>query len=156
MKLAFFTVPVFHPQVAQDELNGFLASHRIVALDKNFVPDGGASSWAVCVGYLEGNAAAATAGRGGRVDYRQVLSEGDFIVYAELRSLRKEIADRDGLPAYALFTNEQLAEMVTRRAASEAALGDIPGIGKARLEKYGREFLAVLSRAFGPERVAPE
>lgn len=150
MKLAFFSVPVFHPNAAQDELNGFIASHRIVALEKQFVPDGVASSWAVCVAYLEGNAATAPSGRGGRVDYRQVLSESDFVVYAELRALRKSIAEHDGLPAYALFTNEQLAEMVTRRATSEAALGEISGIGKARLEKYGREFIGVLGRAFGP------
>ena len=41
---------------------------------------------------------------------------------------------------YALFTNEQLAEMVTRRTTTIAALGEIDGVGKARIEKYGKYF----------------
>ena len=39
----------------------------------------------------------------------------EFTVFAKLRSVRKLLADRQGVPAYALFTNEQLAAMVQRR-----------------------------------------
>ena len=41
-------------------------------------------------------------------------------MFARLRALRKERADGEGVPAYALFTNEQLAE---RRAAETARQG---------------------------------
>jgi hypothetical protein len=47
-------------------------------------------------------------------------------------------------PAYALFTNEQLATMVQMRPDSKEALGDIPGVGPQRVEKYGDVFIALL------------
>ena len=50
-------------------------------------------------------------------------------------------------PSYAVFTNEQLAEMVQRRVASAAALREIAGIGEARIEKYGAAFLDILKEA---------
>jgi superfamily II DNA helicase RecQ len=90
-----------------------------------------------------------------RTDYREVLKEQDFAVFAQLRSLRKAVAEREGVPAYALFTNEHLAEMVLKRAATATALGTIEGVGKARMEKYGALFLDVLGKAFGAsERAA--
>ena len=48
------------------------------------------------------------------------------------------------MPAYALFTNEQLAEMVQRRVRTLAALREIAGVGEARIEKYGEDFLDIL------------
>jgi len=50
-------------------------------------------------------------------------------------------------PSYAVFTNEQLAEMVQRRVASAAALREISGVGEARIEKYGAAFLDILKEA---------
>jgi superfamily II DNA helicase RecQ len=79
-----------------------------------------------------------------RIDYRERLSEADFAIYAKLRSLRKSIAERDGLPAYALFTNEQLAAMVQQRVTSLKGLEEIPGVGPARVSKYGAAFLEIL------------
>ena len=48
-------------------------------------------------------------------------------MFARLRALRKETADAEGVPAYALFTNDQLAEMVQRRVVTAAALREIAG-----------------------------
>jgi superfamily II DNA helicase RecQ len=75
-------------------------------------------------------------------------------VFARLRALRKERADADGVPAYAVFTNDQLAEMVQHRAVTAAALREIAGVGEARAEKYGAAFLAVLTEAALPAVVA--
>jgi superfamily II DNA helicase RecQ len=61
--------------------------------------------------------------------------------------LRKSLAEQEGVPAYALFTNEQLAEMITRRVTTTAALGKVSGVGKARLEKYADTFLNLLKKA---------
>ena len=43
--------------------------------------------------------------------------------------MRKELAEKEGVPAYALFTNEQLAEMVQRRVGSLTAMKEIEGVG---------------------------
>lgn len=101
MRFRFFTIPAFDPDTAQDALNAFCAQHRIVASDRHFVDRGVDSFWAVCVTWVEG-AAPAFPGQGkrDRVDYREVLGEDDFAVYSELRRLRKQLAEREGVPAY--------------------------------------------------------
>ena len=109
----------------------------------SFVHDGSNSVWALCVSYVQ-TANRPTAGRRGKIDYRDVLSEADFGVFAKLRALRKTLADAEGVPAYALFTNEQLAEMVQRRVRTASALREIAGVGEARVEKYGETFLSIL------------
>ncbi len=150
MKFRFFTISAQSPETGQQALNAFCAEHRVVSVDKQFVAQGVESYWSICVCYTEGadSVRSALSGKRDRVDYKEVLSESDFAVYAELRSLRKSIAEQEGVPAYALFTNEQLAAMVTARATTLSALGEIEGVGKARLEKYGALFLPLLANAF--------
>jgi superfamily II DNA helicase RecQ len=143
MKLRFFTIPMQDGLHEADELNAFLSSHRILSVERHFVADGSNSTWAVCVCYLQSAGRPAPEKRG-RVDYREVLSESDFAAFAKLRSLRKALAEKDGVPAYALFTNEQLAEMVRRRVRSVAAMEQIEGVGQGRSEKYGASFLDIL------------
>lgn len=148
MQLRFFTIPIHGGEAIAEELNRFLASQRILAVERHLVQDGGASAWAICVAFEpagEGGRPPAT--RRGKVDYREVLSESDFTAFARLRSLRKQLAEQEGVPVYAVFTNEQMAEMVTRRVASASALREIAGVGEARVEKYGPAFLAALSEA---------
>ena len=116
--------------------------------------DGPNSTWAVCVSFDRYGAQRPPAGKRARVDYRDVLDEPEFAVFARLRALRKELAEGEGVPPYALFTNEQLAEMVQRRVVSVAALKEIAGIGEARVEKYGEAFLAVLKEAALPAAAA--
>lgn len=58
-----------------------------------------------------------------------------------LRDLRQIIAKEESVPVYTIFTNEQLAAMVTSNAHSLNELGKIDGIGEARLAKYGSRFL---------------
>jgi superfamily II DNA helicase RecQ len=149
MRLHFVTVPIHGSAAAEEELNQFLADHRVLAVDRQLVADGQRSAWAVCVTYVD--AAASPGGAGGadkkRVDYREILPEAQFQLFARLRELRKQIAEREGVPPYALFTNDQLAEMVRRGVQSSADLARIDGVGPARLEKYGSAFLDVLRSA---------
>jgi superfamily II DNA helicase RecQ len=145
MQLKAFTVPIHDAGGALDELNSFLRAHRILSVDRHFVQDGGNSVWAICVSYLnDANRPLAAGAKRPKVDYREVLSEADFAVFARLRNLRKELAEQEGIPAYALFTNEQLAEMVQRRVGSLTAMKEIEGVGDSRIAKYGAQFLALL------------
>jgi superfamily II DNA helicase RecQ len=146
MQLRFFHVPVLGGEEAAEALNRFLSSRRILGLERELVQDGANSAWALCVSYEE-PAGPSRSGKRGQVDYKERLSEADFVVYARLRSLRKELAERDEVPAYTVFTNEQLAAMVQGRATSPEALLEIPGVGQARVDKYGEAFLALLRQA---------
>lgn len=154
--LHFFSVPALSPQVAQAELNSFLQQQRVVAVEKQWVADGAASYWALCVTVVDGPGALPASlrapGQGGKtspkVDYREVLNETDFTVFAELRNLRAAIATREGVPPYALFSNEQLANMVRQRVVSAEQLRAIDGVGEARVAKYAAQFLPLLCNAF--------
>ncbi len=150
MKLRFFTVPMLDGEEESQELNRFLATNRVLMVERHFVSDGSRSGWAICVSYLDRGGRPAPE-HGKRVDYREILSESDFAIYAKLRSLRKSMAEKDGLPAYTFFTNEQLAAMVQQRVTSLKALEEIPGIGPARVKKYGAAFLEIL-KTMVPER----
>ena len=146
MPYEFFTVPAKDAQAASTELNQFCASHSVVAIDKQFVVDSDNSYWAFCVNWVnKGSSEKPRSARSNRVDYKEILSEADFRVFAQLRELRKDLAARDGVPIYNVFTNEQLATMVQLPMASKADLQKIPGIGKTRLEKYAAPFLQVLA-----------
>jgi len=80
-----------------------------------------------------------------RVDYRETLTPEQFAVYARLREARKRIAERDGVPPYAVFSNEQFAEVIRRGVRTAAELARVDGVGSARREKYGAEFLVILA-----------
>lgn len=156
MKYRFFTVPVIGGEDAEIDLNKFVNENRVVAMERRFVDDGAASLWAICLTLVDTTASkVSTAPRKQSVDYREVLNEPDFAVFARLRSLRKELAEREGLPPYAIFTNEQLAAIIQRRVLTKTAMRDIAGIGDARIEKYAMPVLAVMAAAYTDHEPRP-
>ncbi|MCG8455333.1 MAG: HRDC domain-containing protein [Holophagales bacterium] len=152
MKIKFFSVPALDPGDGERELNRFLAQHRVASVERELVADGQASFWAVSVTYLAPERSA-PAERRSRIDYREVLSAEDFEVFAALRSERNAIAKRDGVPAYHVFNNAQLAAMVEGRHRNLEQLSSLDGVGPARLAKYGQKFLDLLSQLQAVEQL---
>jgi len=146
----FMTVPIQSSDVAEAELNSFLQSHRVLSVDRRWVDQGPHSFWVLCIDYQTGNSMRplATDGKSTRskVDYREVLSTEDFAIFAELRDLRKAIAQSEAVPVYTIFTNEQLATMVRDHCQNSADLEKIAGVGDGRVTKYGTRFLELLTR----------
>jgi len=99
-------------------MNAFLRGHRVLAVKKEFVADGENSFWSFCVEYLDGSAPGAmpTGGRVPKVDYKEVLKPEEFEVFSRLREWRKTVAEKEGVPVYVVLSNEQLAQMVRKRA----------------------------------------
>lgn len=54
MRLHFATIPIHDAQGPAAELNRFLASHRVLSVDRQLVQDGPRSAWAVCVAFVDG------------------------------------------------------------------------------------------------------
>jgi ATP-dependent DNA helicase RecQ len=71
----------------------------------------------------------------------RALNEEEEALFLRLKELRKELADRQRVPAYIVFSDKVLMEMAVRRPGSDAELLDVPGVGPAKLEKYGPAFL---------------
>ena len=154
MALKFFRIPVEASQAMEAELNAFLAGHKVLRVTREIVEGDTAPGWAVCVDYLESGTVPShnprAKGAGNKVDYREVLSPEEFALFAKLREQRKQLAEKEGVPVYAVFTNEQLAEIAKARPQSRNALGGIAGVGEAKVEKFAEEVLSVLLESAAP------
>jgi ATP-dependent DNA helicase RecQ len=64
-----------------------------------------------------------------------------------LRACRRDLADEHGVPAYVIFHDRTLHEMMLYRPRNADELLAINGIGQAKLERYGERFLEVLAEA---------
>ncbi len=147
MQYKFFGIPATDAAEAEAELNAFLRGHRVTTVQRELVLEVGGAYWALCVEYIEGPGGVASGKGSGRprVDYKEVLSEEDFAVYSRLRERRRELAEQEAVPVYAVCTNEQLAEMAKRRVSTAAGLQEIEGFGEAKAAKYAAGFLDILA-----------
>jgi superfamily II DNA helicase RecQ len=157
MSFRFFVIPINQDGEAEAQLNAFLASHKVLNIDRRWVDQGSQSFWSFCIDYLPQGGKGKEAIRAeqrDRVDYKEKLPPEQFRVFAALRELRKEIAQAEAVPVYTIFTNEQLAQMVTSGVTSKAGLEKIDGIGEARVAKYGERFVELLTRMLGTNHAA--
>ena len=145
MQIKIFTVPVISGEQISEELNRFLRSQKIVEIDKHIVTQGGNSYWSFCITYLPvAGAVAPDSDRREKVDYKKVLDERAFRIFTILRTLRKRIADREAIPAYAVFTDAELAEIAKIENPDAVKIRVIPGVGEKKIEKYGAELCQML------------
>ncbi len=71
----------------------------------------------------------------------------DKTLWESLRQLRKDIAKKQNVPAYIIFHDSTLQEMVIQRPGSMMEMENIPGVGDTKLHRYGEQFLEVLLSA---------
>lgn len=153
MQFRIYSIPVMGDPSSEAELNAFLRTHRVISVRRELVQPEGAAFWSFCVEYLDGHSVAVRSADSKasdtrqRVDYQQVLPPMQFALFLQLRELRKSVAASDGVPVYAICTNEQLAAMAKSRPATLTDLKSIEGIGDAKVEKYGLAFLELISKA---------
>jgi ATP-dependent DNA helicase RecQ len=61
--------------------------------------------------------------------------------------LRKRLADEHGLPPYVIFHDSTLREMAEHMPLDLDQFAALPGVGQAKLARYGEQFIAAV-RAF--------
>ncbi|MGE3875251.1 MAG: DNA helicase RecQ [Parvibaculaceae bacterium] len=66
-------------------------------------------------------------------------------LFEALRARRMDLAKAQNVPPYVIFHDKTLAEMAARRPRSTVELASVPGIGAAKLARYGDAFLAVIN-----------
>ena len=71
-------------------------------------------------------------------------SDRDDELYEELRGWRADKAKELGQPAYCVFTDATLAAIAEQKPRDVAALVAIPGIGQAKLDKFGDDVLGLV------------
>jgi DNA helicase-2/ATP-dependent DNA helicase PcrA len=83
----------------------------------------------------------------GRPPARPKQQPGDDPLFDALRAWRSEQARGEGKPAYVVAADATLASIAAARPGSLTALERVPGIGPAKLDRYGAEILAIVAAA---------
>ena len=82
---------------------------------------------------------------------RQMVAEEDAPMFSALKAKRRALAEAQRVPAYVVFPDRTLIEMVERRPETLDQMAQVSGVGAKKLEQYGAEFLAVLTGESAPE-----
>ena len=80
----------------------------------------------------------------------------DQELFELLRSLRKQIAQEQGIPPYVVFSDRSLHDMASICPRTADSMLTVTGVGEVKLERYGRQFLRLIDRycTEHPERAA--
>ena len=119
----------------------------VAYFDETIAPCGGSCD--VCRGVdldqLVGPATRVSAGGSSSSSRRAEPDEiADPELFERLRTLRRRLADAEGVPAYIVFSDAVLRQMTERVPRSRTELLLVSGVGPAKLERYGDAFLEVL------------
>ncbi|KOX43073.1 DNA helicase RecQ [Streptomyces sp. NRRL F-7442] len=105
-------------------------------------------------------AAAARPAGGGRGERKAKAAAAELPAelvpaFEALRAWRAEQAREQGVPAYVIFHDATLREIVTVWPTSVGQLGGISGVGEKKLATYGEGVVEVLAGLEGPAAAAP-
>lgn len=142
MQIKIFIIPIGDSGGALQEMNAFLRGNKILEVENQFVSNEHGAYWSFCVRYIE----RAYAGADGekpkaKVDYRKVLDEATFQKFSKLREIRKKIAAEQGISAFIILTDEELAELAKLDEITEKAMLGIKGIGEKKVGRFAKYFI---------------
>lgn len=140
MQIRVFTIPLFDNSAMTEDMNAFLRGQKVLTIDRQQVTLGEQAFWTFCVTYIPQNNYATAQNKTGKtekIDYKEVLDEATFNIFSQLRVFRKQLAEQDAVPAYAVFTDSELAEIAKLGNIAPQHIGKIEGIGQKKVEKYG-------------------
>jgi ATP-dependent DNA helicase RecQ len=72
--------------------------------------------------------------------------EADDLLFQALRKLRLQLAKKESMPAYIVFSDASLQDMAIKKPSTEAEFLQISGVGQQKLENYGKIFLEEISK----------
>ena len=85
-------------------------------------------------------------GKVARAATQAAVPEGDRDLFQALREKRVEIARAQNVPPYVIFHDRTLIELAATRPASRSEMAAVPGVGEAKLDRYGPAFLSVIAQ----------
>lgn len=142
MQIKVYTIPILGGELLIAEMNVFLRSKKILQTESHLIQEGGGAFWCFCIKYVEDvNIQERFNASLPKIDYKQLLGDVGFARFSKLRELRKKIAEEDAVPAYAVFTDEELSGLAKLEKITLANMKSIHGIGQKKVEKYGKFFI---------------
>lgn len=73
------------------------------------------------------------------------LSADDQQQFEKLKQVRTELAKQQNVPAYVICHDASLRQLAKVRPTELAALNAISGFGESKIEKYGQQFISVIT-----------
>ena len=135
MQIKLFTIPAGDSGGSLDELNRFLRGNKVLEVQNELVRNANGSYWCFCVRYIE-KSDHVTGDSRKKVDYRQILDGSTFKKFAELRAIRKKVAAEERVPAFIVFTDEELAGLAKLDKITGKSMLSVKGIGDKKVERY--------------------
>ncbi|MFX7574887.1 HRDC domain-containing protein, partial [Acinetobacter baumannii] len=74
-----------------------------------------------------------------------VLPEETQLLFDALKAVRLRLAREQGVPPYVVFHDATLRAMAMEKPAGIGEMMTLPGVGKAKLDRYGEAFLRELN-----------
>jgi len=140
MQIKLFTIPIGDSGAAVEEMNRFLRGNKILEVENHLISNANGAYWCFCVRYIERTFISGSATKA-KVDYKQVLDEATFQKFSKLREIRKKVAADEGIPAFAIFTDEELAGLAKLETITEQTMLSVKGIGDKKVERYAKHFI---------------
>lgn len=114
-----------------------------------------AASWQVLRKQLTVQVAIPEDLAGGEAQVDAVPSADQSTLLGQLKSLRKQLADTQGVAPYMVFTETSLRQMAQRLPRTQQTFSQISGVGSRKLAQYGHTFIDLITQ-FCTERGIPD
>ena len=75
-----------------------------------------------------------------------ILQEGDEPLFQKLRQLRMEIARKEKVPPYIVFSDKTLVHMCMIKPQNKEEMLSVSGVGEHKYAKYGQQFLEAVNQ----------
>lgn len=79
------------------------------------------------------------------ISRRSTEGEGNLLLLSKLEALRREIAKRESIPPFTVFTDATLIEIARAKPQSKRELSAISGVSFLKAKKYGEAFLKLIA-----------
>lgn len=78
----------------------------------------------------------------------------DESLFEKLRNLRREIAERQKVPPFVVFSDAALKDMSSKLPRTGEEMLEVSGVGKFKLEKYGDAFIRIINEYIAENNIA--
>ena len=74
----------------------------------------------------------------------ETLTSSGYKLFERLKKLRLEIARKESMTPYIIFSDKTLIDMAAKKPSSKPEMLDVSGVGENKFAKYGERFLEVI------------
>ncbi len=145
MQIKLFTISIYDDGSTLDEMNNFLKANKVLEVEKQFFSSRDGAHWCFCVRYIE-RSSHSTSYKKAKVDYKQILDEITFQKFSRLREIRKKVAADEGIPAFGVFNDEEIADLSRLETITQKNMLSVKGIGDKKVERFSKFFLTKVQK----------